>query len=566
MKPGGVGLVKMNLVWRMGCAAALAAGLGAGSAAAEASQASIGTQAALEAAISAAMEDAAAGRCEEVGRRFEAFPELESRSLLLSGECRVRHQRYIEALADLDRARRMGGLSPSQIGDSELYRGVALYHLERYASASAALDAAEGTASDSAELSLYRGLIALRKNDNRIAGRALEEAARLSPGVTEPVASYYAGLAWRGADDRGKARAALARVVELDPDGPWGQEAATLLESLDPAPAFFRLQAGFEVDDNVLLRASGTDVSPDGDKDWRGVWRAQAGVQLLQEGPWSAGLLGSYAGSAHFDLTDFDTHYPTVGAFVNHRLAPQTLARLRYDFGYALVDRDDFLRSHVVQGSLAHTWERAGTTEFVSDLIWNDFRFQNFDVPGPLGAGPTCGGLPSGPACGPAGLDESDARNRDGFGVGLALEHRYIVPLPPGIESIAEVLVVRGGYRFGWYDSEGTEWQHFSHVLSAGLNVELPFDLGLDVDAAYERYDYENPSTFPDAETANQLYVLASEDREEDAFFVEAELEKDLSEALSISARYTYYDNASNRRVYDYRRHIAGAYVNYRFE
>lgn len=522
----------------------------------------------VEEAVEAAMRDSEAGRCEEVARRFEAFPQLESRAMLLRGECRVRQQMYPEALADLDLARRLGGLSDAQVGDVELYRGVSLYHLERYQAASDALDDAESLSKDSAQLSLYRGLISLRQNDNERAGRALEEAARLGPAVTEPVASYYAGLAWRGADDRRKAREALARVVELDPDGPWGKEAAKLLESLDPYPFFARLQVGFEYDDNVLLRASGTDLSEDGDKDGRGVWRAQAGIQLYQTGPWTAGLLGSYAGSAHFELTDFDTHYPTVGAFLNHRLAPQTIARLRYDFGYAWVGRSGFLQSQVVQGSFSHTWERAGTTDLVGDLTWNDFRFRNFDQPGTAGAaGQPCVGSPPTQACSSdPSLNERQERDRDGFGIGAAIEHRVLVPLPPGLDAVFETLIARGGYRFGWYDSDGTEWEYFSHVLSAGFNVELPFDMSFDGDFAYEHYDFANPSTFPDAVVANEIYVLRPQDRVEDAFFVEAELEKDLTDQVSVSGRYTYYDNASNRRVYDYRRHVAGAYVNVRFE
>ena len=521
----------------------------------------------LERTIEAAMADAAAGRCEEVARRFEPFfPELESRAMLLRGECRVRQQMYPEALADLDRARTLGSLSDTQRGEAELYRGISLYHLERYAAAREALDRAEGAALDGAQLSLYRGLIALRENDNERAGRALESAALMSPAVTEPVASYYAGLAWRGAEDVRRAREALLRVVERDPDGPWGKEAAKLLEGLDPYPFFVRLQTGFEYDDNVLLRAQGTDVPErGGDDDGRGVWRVQAGIQLFTDGPWAAGLLGSYSGSAHFNRTEFDTQYPTIGAFLDHRFAPQTIGRVRYDFGYAFVGRSSFLQSQVVQGSLAHTWERAGTTEIVSDLTWNDFRFRNFNVVDTVG-GACPATTPAGESCGPAGLNERQERDRDGFGLGLALEHRYLVPLMPVAEEMIESLIVRGGYRFGWYDSDGTEWEHFAHVLSAGVNLELPLDVSFDAEAAYERYDYANASTFPDAQTPGQPYLLDANNRTENAFYVETELEKDLRDDLSVSARYTYYDNASNRRVYDYRRHIVGAYVNLRFD
>ena len=49
----------------------------------------------------------------------------------------------------------------------------------------------------------------------------LEAASRLAPRLTEPVASYYAGLAWQGAAERTKARAAFQRVIEPMPASNW---------------------------------------------------------------------------------------------------------------------------------------------------------------------------------------------------------------------------------------------------------------------------------------------------------------------------------------------------------
>ena len=46
----------------------------------------------------------------------------------------------------------------------------------------------------------------------------------------------------------------------------------------------------------------------------------------------------------------------------------------------------------------------------------------------------------------------------------------------------------------------------------------------------------------------------------------EAEIEKDLNQYFSVSARWTYLDNESNRKVYDYNRHIVGGYLNFRFD
>ena len=94
----------------------------------------------VEEAIAAAWADSEAGRCEQAWRRLSAIEGLESRAALLAGQCQIRRGRHAEALALLDGVRAASDLTPEQRGDVELYRGVALFHLERYAQADAALD------------------------------------------------------------------------------------------------------------------------------------------------------------------------------------------------------------------------------------------------------------------------------------------------------------------------------------------------------------------------------------------------------------------------------------------
>ena len=65
---------------------------------------------------------------------------------------------------------------------------------------------------------------------------------------------------------------------------------------------------------------------------------------------------------------------------------------------------------------------------------------------------------------------------------------------------------------------------------------------------------------------AGQAYDLSNADREENVAVVQTELEKRIGDQFSVSARWTYIDNESNRKVYDYNRHIVGGYVNFRFD
>jgi len=532
-------------------------------------------------ALDAARADVEQGRCEQAQARLAPIPGLQNRARLLGGLCLIRTGRYPEALASLERARGARDLTAAQVGDVELYRGVALYHLERYAEASAALKAAEGLTSEPAELALYRGLIALRGGDNERAAPDLETAALLAPALTEPVASYYAGLAWQGAAERDNARAAFQRVIAIDgEDGPWGRQAKILLDQTDPHPYWVRGSVGIEYDDNVILRGGVTQfTSPDapsatdaGEKDWRGVWNVDGGVQLFSAGSLGGGVTAGYSGSAQYDLTEFNTQYPRVGGYLTNRLGPDTTAQIRYEFGHAWVNEDAFMRAQLAEAGVSHTWPEAGTTLLVADVIWNDLRFKTRDVldgPGTVGGDcddPDIGGNEISSICGPPGLDEGRARDRDGTGVGAALEHRYRIPLADSLGDLLDEARIGGGYRYRYYVSDGREWKYMSHILSAAFELDFPYELSLLTRASYEFRDFANPSTFPDREVVDQEYGLSSQDRQEHEVNFTADLVKDLTQNLSISARWSYLDNESNRRVYDYTRHIVGGYVNVHFD
>jgi tetratricopeptide (TPR) repeat protein len=528
----------------------------------------------IDNAIEVAIEAVRDGRCDEAYQALAPIEGLEDRARLLSGQCRVRAGLYPEALVDLDRARDGDELDSTQRGDVELYRGVALYHLERFPEASAALDKADGRTGAEGELALYQGLLTLRSGENEGAALSLESAARISPDTTEPVASYYAGLAWHGASERTKARAAFKRVVDLDGDGPWGKEATKMLESMARFPYFVRGSVGIEYDDNVILAGGVTQFSNagsafgngKGQKDWRGVWSLDAGVQLFSLDDYSGGITGGYTGDAHYDLADFNTHYPTIGAYLAHQFDANTTGQIRYEYGFAWVDEDSFLSAHTVEVAGAHEWPKAGTTIVLADVISNDLRFSPRDVQ-PEGAIPGAPCVsPVGGGCGPVGLNEQTERDRDGIGVGAAVEHHYPIPLPAAVVDVLKEVETNLGYRFRYYDSRGDEWKYSAHILTAGVEFEFPLDFSLSTRVSYEYRDFKNPSTFPDNETADQVYGLSGVDREEHEVNFAAEIEKDLSKNLSVSARWSYLDNESNRRVYDYTRHIVGGYVNFRFD
>jgi hypothetical protein len=326
------------------------------------------------------------------------------------------------------------------------------------------------------------------------------------------------------------------------------------------------VSAGVEHDSNVLLRGDGVrvpdEISDEGD--FRAVWTAQIGTELWRNRDWTVGALVSYYGSAHTDLTDFDTHYPAATAWLDRRLSEATTLRLQYDFSYAWVGRSPYLLEHSVTPALFHNWgERWGTTRLFAELTFDDFRFSPDDVPdgapGGVPGDPCPGPDPSQP-CGPFGLDESEERDRDGFWGIFGFDHAFPVD---AIDS-----ELRFGYAYHYYDAEGSEYSFRGHEISVGARTALPWRLIADVQGSFTYRPYENPSTYPDsgALTADVQYGLRSRDKRERIWRVDAILERPINRWLTASIRYGYQKNDANVTVFDFDRHIIGGYLTFAYQ
>jgi len=392
------------------------------------------------------------GRCEEaiaLARQAYVDGRYDARIGLVAGRCQVRLRRYPQALATLDEAK----VLPPQLAEIDLYRGIALYHLDDLEAARHALGSVADALGENPLLDLYTGMLKLQEDRAREAALLLERARRADARAVEPVASYYAFLAWRSLDEDARAEAALERVRQIDPDGPWVAEAERILtrRHLSSRPdVWASLRAGMEYDTNVVLRGSGVGLPGDisDDSDWRGVWAADGGIELLRTELWSAGFLAAYTGAAHIDLSEFNYHFPTASAWIDRELGSDTTARLRYDFGYAWVDEDPFVMTNDWTATVHHRWEEAGRTKLAVVPFLRDYKYDLV--------------LP------PANDDLRDDLDRSGVGVDVELEHRYGTGLGD--------LEVRGGYVYTHYSSEGIEYDFDGHGFALGLNSSLPFN------------------------------------------------------------------------------------------
>jgi len=480
---------------------------------------------------------ARAGNCGGALAALAELGEATAASAHLRGQCQLAAKDYPAALASLEEAKRRGSASPGH----SLQLAVARFQLGDTEGAHEALDAAAPASQQDPEYHLYRGLVLLQQGRSAAAARELARARSLGADV-DPAASYYEGLAWVGAAERERANEALARVVESAPGTPWAHEAERVQADLarlagDRARVWGFLRAGLEVDDNVVLR--GHDVFPQdgGQHDVRGVVQLTGGRRLADGSDWAAGVQGTYHGSAHFELDAFDQQYPVLGLWLDRRVGESTLARLRYDVGYAWVDGEPFVFTQELRPSLHHDFGEAGRTELFASLQRTDYLY----------------GVPESPP-GPGATDEADARNRDGLGLAAGVEHT----LP--LRGLATEL--RGGVSYLRYSARGTEYSYQGVGTWLGTETALPFDVVLRTEIGYAVLPFRHASTYPETVTPALAYENA--ERKDERWLTEVELEKFLTDALSASLRWTYLDNGSNVAVFDYDREIVGFYLTYR--
>ncbi|MFP8870786.1 MAG: hypothetical protein VCB43_04775, partial [Myxococcota bacterium] len=320
---------------------------------------------------------ASAGKCTEAIEVAQALPSLDAATELIVGKCAVSIEEYATAISALDRA---ANIDPSLIGVN-LYRGISLYHLEDFDAARDALANARTVGDDTALLDFYKGLLLLREDQARESALAFERAAARSPERVEPVASYYAALAWQSLNEDEPLNSAVERIGAYDGQGSWTSEAKKLVELQSQRHRAGRvglqrwasLKAGFEYDSNVVFDGSATlivvpglgvlDFSFDGDQsDGSGVWSAMLAAELLEVDDWTFGAMVAYTGNAHDDLDTFDQHYASLTGWVDNEIGPTTLGRFQATFGYGLIDGDAYQINLNLAAVGEERWGRWGTT------------------------------------------------------------------------------------------------------------------------------------------------------------------------------------------------------------
>jgi hypothetical protein len=249
-----------------------------------------------------------------------------------------------------------------------------------------------------------------------------------------------------------------------------------------------------------------------------------------------------------------------VGLWLDRRIAEATVARFTYDVGYAWIDAEPFAFTQELGSSIYHDFGEAGVSQLFANFYKANYLYSRTNVQnGPGAVGAPCADPTQ--VCGPAGLDEAEERNRDGWGLAAGIEHTLPVP---SIETnfYAGASYLRSITRGSEYTFQGVgTW--------IGTETALPFESFLRLQIGYAYLPFRHPSTYPAPNAPGQTvptsqYPLSGVDRRDERWSYQVELEKYLTPALSASLRWSYLNQNSNVRVFSYDREITGVYVTYR--
>jgi tetratricopeptide (TPR) repeat protein len=411
--------------------------------------------------------------------------------------------------------------------DAAMYLGMANYQLGNTSEAEAALDRAETLSPNNAQVALYKGLVLYDQSRMDEATLQFERASDFGPDLVEPMASYYGGLAHADQGREEAANASLRRASELAPGTEWDRMAQAALAGERGTNAKLRrwlvLQGGLDYDSNVGL--IGDDVvTPNtisNESDGRGWWGLSAGSEVFRNDTWGGGVLADYYGTAYFTESEFNNQFVSTGFWIDRILSETTVLRLQPVAGFSWYDKRSYLNFYGAIAEVLQSWGDAGSGTFYARYSYDDYRY---DIPG-------SGSL-------------RRYRNRDGHNIMVGYDHTY---------NVTENTRIYGGPYGLYYAAKGGEWDHWGIGFWAGIYQQLPWKFAARIEGGYEYDGYENPSSY-------QQPGENVGDRKDNIGRLRVEIERPITDWLTVAARWLYYNNDSNTDVFNYDRHIAGIY------
>lgn len=396
-----------------------------------------------------------------------------------------------------------------------------------YAKAESAFRAALSDQPQSAEAELYLGIALSRKGDKAAYKEAeshLKHALKASP--KDPLTNYELGTLFYKRAVPEEAEDFFENVLLYAPSGSLAAKAEEQLKAIRGATSgaesekswAIGIGTGVQYDSNVALKTR-YGLLPEGvshQEDWRTIYTMAGGYRFLSNSLATGSIGYSFYQSLHSDLSEYDIQAHTLRLGFTRELAKDIKGGITGSYDYLTMGAEQYSRSGGVMASVLALEGEGLSTQLEAKYAYNDcYNVRVFQS------------------------------NKDSSGNNYAFSISQAVPVGRHIGA-------RAGYEWSALEARKSISSYSSNKGFMELNIAMPMDMALIITGDFEVKAYAASADTDNNHTDRLLGCSAS-------------IRRDMLDWLSAEVGFSYADNESNVKSYDYTRAITSVLLKARF-
>jgi tetratricopeptide (TPR) repeat protein len=400
-----------------------------------------------------------------------------------------------------------------------------LYTIGELAEANQWVAFAEKETIKPAQTAFLKGLILLKENKNLEAIKAFEKAKDLDRSITQ-AADFQIANAYLKERKLSEAGESFRTVVIVDPNTDLAAFAREYEEAITERLFLerewrFTVGLAYQYDDNVVLKPEIEIGIPEGE-DWAGIGTFGIAYVPRLPGPWTMNAEYSFYANIHQKIETHDIMSNTLTVVPGYNFKNASL-NLFLSYNYTLVNDRSYLYSFSANSMISVPLNSNHIGQFSLGYSKKEFLWTE-----------TQSGYPIGP---------NEDRDADVFSASAGWI--YLFSKGKGFLNLR--------YELSKEDTDGKNWDYLGNKVSANILIPLQKRLRMNLSAETFWQDYENVHTEFNVKRDDIIYTAS------------AVLSYEIFRGASFNIQYTYIRDDSNIPIYDYKRNIYTAGIEYRF-
>lgn len=401
-----------------------------------------------------------------------------------------------------------------------------LYNLNELKEAKNWIDVAEREAIKPAQTAFLKGLILLKENNNLEAIKSFERSKQMDPSLTT-VADFQIGVAYLKEKNLKEAREKFRAIVIVSPESDLAAFAREYEDAITKRLALereWRLNAGiaYQYDDNVILNPEIEIVGIPKGEDWAAVATFSAGYAPRIPGPWTLNTQYSLYLNRHrrIETHDIMSHTFTIVPGYNFKNASLNLF-LSYNYTWLNDQRYLYSISASPQLNIALGGNNIGQ-------ISAGYSKKEFILTETF-----------------TGISISPDEDRDADVFDASAGWIYLFSGGRGFLNLK--------YEFSIENTDGRNWSYIGNRGSANILIPLLANLKMNISGEVFHQDYRDIHTIFDVKRKDKIYSASGV------------ISYEFYKGASFLLQYAHIRDDSNIPIYDYKRNIYSAGIEYRF-